>query len=185
MEELNVVSNEKIEESYNGDYIKSIHKIGTVIMIAILIASFVPAFYVSFILGYFPGIVIIATVAFTTFSMNFFYWFLEPVMYFPMIGVTGSYISFVSGNISTMRIPAALAAQSAVNASPGTKKAEMAGALGMVSSVVVNIAILFFVILVGDELLAVMPEAIKNSLQFAVPGLYGAFLIILGTRLKR
>lgn len=179
------ISGEKIDELYNGRYIKDVHKIGTTIMLTLMVVTFIPAFYVSFVLGYFPGWGLVSAAFATTIGMNFFYWFLEPVIYFPMIGITGVYIGYVSGNVSTIRIPAALAAQSAIDAEAGTKKAEFAGVLGMVSSVVVNFIVLGIVIFAGAEIIKIMPPVVEDSLQFALPGLYGALVFILAARLKK
>ena len=44
-------------------------------------------------------------------------WFVEPISYFPIVGVAGTYMAFVSGNISNLRIPCAMIAQKAAMSS--------------------------------------------------------------------
>lgn len=177
-------SPEEVEALYKNDYIKGIHKIGTTIMLLLLVVSFAPALYLSYVKGMHPGWAAIGSAAVALVGINLFQWILEPVLYFPMIGITGSYIGFVAGNITPMRIPAAVAAQNAVEAKPGTKKGEFAGVMGIVASVLVNFIVLGIVVTFGTFLLSVMPEGVNNALQFALPGVYGALLMTFIARLK-
>lgn len=177
-------TSEEIEKVYKEDYIKGIHKIGTTIMLLLLIVSFMPALYLSYVKGMHPGWGAIGTAALALIGINVFQWILEPVLYFPMIGITGSYIGFVAGNITPMRIPAAVAAQNAVDAKSGTKKGEFAGVMGIVASVVVNFIVLGIVVTFGTYLVSIMPKGINDALQFALPGVYGALLVTFIARLK-
>ena len=38
-------------------------------------------------------------------------WIVEPISYFPIIGVSGTYMAFISGNVRNLRIPCAMVAQ--------------------------------------------------------------------------
>lgn len=178
------MSHEEVDSLYNNEYIKGVHKIGTATMLILLLVSFMPAMYLSFFRGMHPGWDVIAKAALALVGINVFQWILEPVMYFPMIGITGSYIGFVAGNITPMRIPAAVAAQSAVEAKPGSKKGEFAGVIGIVSSVVVNFVVLAVVIVFGTYLVSILPDGVNNALQYALPGVYGALLVTFIARLK-
>ena len=175
---------EEINQLYETEYIKHVHKIGTFTMLTLLVISFLPALYLSYVKGMHPGWAVIGTAAVALIGINVFQWILEPILYFPMIGITGAYIGFVAGNITPMRIPAAVAAQTAVDAQPGSKKAEFAGVAGIVASVVVNFVVLAIVILLGTSLLSIMPQAVDDALQFALPGVYGALLVSFIARLK-
>ena len=175
----------EIEQLYQDDYIKSIHRIGTSTMMVLLVISFLPAIYISFVKGMHPGWGVIGKAAITLLGINVFQWIIEPILYFPMIGITGSYIGFVAGNITPMRIPAAIAAQNAVDARQGTKKGEFAGVIGIVASVIVNFIVLAIVIVFGSYLIAILPAAINDALQYALPGVFGALLVtFVSTLLK-
>ena len=119
-------------------YTKNLHKIGTTCMMTLLVLTFLPALYVFVVLGAFPGWGALAGTFAALVGQEVMTWIMEPVMYFPMIGVAGSYICFTAGNITNMRIPCALAAQAAVGATTGTAKGDAASVFGMVGSVVVN-----------------------------------------------
>lgn len=160
-------------------YTKQLHKIGTICMMVILALTFVPALYVFVVLGEFPGWGAL-TATFGALSANeVFTWILEPVMYFPMIGVAGSYICFTAGNITNMRIPCALAAQNAVGASTGSTKGDAAAVFGMVGSVIVNFIALAIVIILGEWLLSILPDVVKQAFDYAMPAVYGSLMIML------
>lgn len=160
-------------------YTKKLHKVGTICMMAILVLTFCPALYVFVVLGEFPGWAALAGTFAALSGQEVLTWILEPVMYFPMIGVAGSYICFTAGNITNMRIPCALAAQNAVGASTGSPKGDAAAVFGMVGSVIVNFIALAVVILLGEWLLSILPEAVKEAFNYAMPAVYGALVIML------
>lgn len=180
-----IMSMSEIEQLYKTDYIRHIHKIGTCTMLALLVISFLPAIYMSFVKGMHPGWGVIGKAAVALLGINVFQWIIEPVLYFPMIGITGSYIGFVAGNITPMRIPAAIAAQNAVDAKQGTKKAEFAGVIGIVASVIVNFIVLAIVIIFGTYLISILPPAVNDALQYALPGVFGALLVTFVSTLFR
>lgn len=161
------------------NYVKNLHKIGTTCMMILLVLTFLPALYVFLILGEFPGWSSLASTLGALAANEVFAWLMEPVMYFPMIGVAGSYICFTAGNITNMRIPCAIAAQNAVGATTGTPKGDAASVFGMVGSVVVNFLALGIVILFGNFLLRIMPEGVKNAFNYAMPAVYGSLLIMM------
>lgn len=185
-EEMNrqILDENEIEKQYQENYIAHIHRIGTVTMIILLIVSFLPAIYVSYVKGFHLGWSVIASAFAALVGINIFQWILEPVLYFPMLGITGTYIGFVAGNITPMRIPAAVAAQNATDSRPGTKKAEFAGVIGVVASVMVNFVVLGIVVVFGTYLIEILPQAVDDALQYALPGVYGALLISFIARLK-
>ncbi len=172
------------DELYQKEYLPKVHRFGTFTMLLVLALSFLPALYFSFVLGFHPGWAVIGQAAITMVGIEVFSWLLEPTLYFSMIGVTGAYIGYVAGNITNMRIPAATAAQTAVDAKLGTRKNEFAGAVGMVSSVIVNFIVLIFVILFGNFILSVLPQAVVDALVYALPSVYGALLVSFIARLK-
>lgn len=182
--EVETAAQEQQDDLYHKKYLPAVHRTGTTTMLIILVLTFLPALYLSFIKGLHPGWTIVAQAAVTMAGIEIFTWIMEPTMYFPFVGVTGSYISFVAGNITSMRVPAATAAQNAVGAKTGTRKAEFAGTLGIISSVIVNFIFLGVVILFGDFLVNILPEGIINAFQYTLSSVYGALLVMFVARIK-
>lgn len=158
------------------EYIKGVHKIGTTSMLATAVMTFIPAVYIWVVYDCFPGMTIISGCIVAMLGQEAVSWFLEPTMYFPILGVTGSYMSSLSGNTTSMRIPVALSCQAAVGAEKGTQKAEMASTIGMASSVFLNLGVLAIVLVFGEFILAILPEAIKGTFNYAVAGVMGAIV---------
>ena len=159
-------------------YIRRIHRIGTTSMMVILLLTFVPVFYIYIAFDAFPGIGVVCTTFCALFAYNAVQWIMEAVLYFPMVGVPGAYICFTAGNILTMRVPCALAAQNAIGAKNGTLRGDMASVFGMLSSVVVNFVFLAIVILFGSYLISILPESVRSAFSYVMPALYGAIVVM-------
>lgn len=181
--EMNEVSQR--ESAVYQEYIRGIHKSGTATLIALLVFTFVPGLYMCIVENAFPGITPILGSIIALVGVEGWSWFVEPTLYFPMLGVTGTYMSYVAGNISNMRIPAATAAQKAVDAKVGTLKSEIAGVIGIIASIVVNFVVLFAVIFFGDALMHILPCIVQQSFDYALPAVYGTVVALLISRIKK
>lgn len=158
------------------EFRKESHKYGRLTVgFGILICILFPL-YLSFIEGYHPGFTLILTSLFSYASIIGIVWFLEPIMYFPVLGVPGTYIAFYSGNISNMCLPAAAASQDAVGVKPGTDKGEIVATLGISMASLVNKIILIPIILTGLWILTIIPESVQNIFPFVLPAIFGAVL---------
>lgn len=170
---------ENVHDDLYAEYLRRIHTVGTRIMLLILLLTYVPAVILCVFYDGFPGTYAFAATVAAMLGMESYSWFFEPTMYFPILGVTGTYLCFASGNITNMRIPAATAAQNAVDATIGTRKSEMAGVLGIIASVVVNFLVLLTVILFGDYLMRVLPAIVETAFDYALPAVYGTILVTM------
>jgi hypothetical protein len=144
-----------------------------------MVLCLMPALYLSFVLGAFPGAGPILTGLLAIATIVGIMWVVEPVSYFPVLGVCGTYISFLSGNIGNMRMPVVISCQSAIEAEAGTRKAEVAAVLGIVVSVLVNLVFLIALVLIGSALIAVLPAPVAEAIKaYTLPALYGAVVIM-------
>jgi hypothetical protein len=141
----------------------------------ILVTLMVPL-YLSFVLGFHPGWNVIISGFATYASIIALVWVIEPVSYYPVLGVSGTYLGFLTGNIGNMCLPCASIAQSVVGAEPGTKKGEITASLAIAAASLVNIIILLFVILGGSYLLSLLPESVVNSFRFVLPAIFGGVI---------
>ena len=104
-------------------------------------------------------------------------WFVEPISYFPIIGVSGTYMAFISGNIGNLRIPCAMVAQKVAGVEPGTNEGSIVATLGMAVSIVVNVAILTAGVIAGAQALQQLPASVVSALQLLLPALFGAIFM--------
>lgn len=104
-------------------------------------------------------------------------WIIEPISYFPIIGAAGTYMAFITGNISNLRIPCAAVAQKVAGVEPGTRQGNIVATLGIAISVIINIAILIFGVFAGSFLLNRLPASVTNALNYLLPALFGAIFV--------
>ncbi len=72
--------------------------------------SLIPPLYISFVLDAHPGWGVIATGLVGYASFIGIMWVLEPITYYPTLGVAGTYLAFLTGNIANMCLPCSSAA---------------------------------------------------------------------------
>lgn len=174
-----------IEEYYAGTFIPAAHKVGRVTLGIAIVASLFPALYLSFVLGGFPGTGIIVGAFLAVAAFVGIAWVVEPLSYFPMLGVSGSYMSFLSGNIGNMRLPVVISCQNAIGAEIGSTKAEIAAVLGIAVSVIINLIFVVALVLLGNLILAAMPPVLKTMLEnYTFASLYAAVFIMFFTNAK-
>jgi len=172
------VLKEKSNTSLEGIvlYYNRIHFWGRLIIWLVILLSILLPLYLSFVLGYHPGWgpIIAAYITFAT--LMGLGLTMEPILYYPTLGVSGTYLAFLTGNISNMCLPSAAAAQHSIGADPGTKKGELAATLGIGAASLVNIAILIPIIFGGSYLLSILPESAQSMLQYILPAIFGGIL---------
>lgn len=86
----------------------------------------------------------------------------EPIIYSPMVGVNGMYLSFLTGNLSNLKIPCVVKAQEIAGTKRGTEEDEIVATIAIATSSLVTILIIGVIVLC----LAVIPnltEKIDNA----------------------
>lgn len=155
------------------EYIKSITKIGRTTMLLGAIASLLPAFIMTFVFGFNPGIGAILAGAISQISVSGAFYFSEPISYFPIVGRAGLYMGFLSGNLVNMRIPAAVSAVESSGYKSGTNEGNIMGTIGIGVSIWVGIIFLLLSIFAGQTVLASLPEGFTRMLTLIIPALFG------------
>ena len=106
------------------------------------------------------------------------YWavgFIEVFTYVPMLGAGGAYLSFVTGNISNLKLPCALNAMEKTDVIPGSEEAELISTISIaVSSIVTTIIILLGVILIVPLKPVLESETLAPAFNQILPALFGA-----------
>ena len=130
------------QDYYNKEYVPQVNKIGKITGYLGVLLSFTPALVLAIIYGILPKPAALLTAFISGASAFGVLWFVEPISYFPVVGAAGTYMAFLSGNISNMRIPCASMAQVAADVEPGTEKGSVVATLGMAVSIVINVSVL-------------------------------------------
>lgn len=159
---------------FHKEYIPSIIRLGRFTNLMGVLIGLLPGLALIFIFGLYPQPQHILTGFLLIASMEGVFWFIEPVSYYGVLGIPGTYMSFLSGNISNLRMPVAIAVQNAAEVEPGSEKGTIISTIGIAVSVVVNVLLLTVGVILGSSVLSLVPESITMALTNIVPALFGA-----------
>ncbi|SHK86277.1 hypothetical protein [Hespellia stercorisuis] len=170
---------------YKDEYVPKVNKIGKITGYLGVLVSFTPALVLALVFGILPKPAALLTAFVSGASAFGVLWFVEPISYFPVVGSAGTYMAFLSGNISNMRIPCASMAQVSAEVEPGTDKGSIIATLGMAVSIIINVAVLTIGAVLGTSVLAMLPDGVRTALNYLLPALFGALLIQFGIKMKK
>ncbi len=165
------------KQIYEGVFLPDIIKWGRITNVLGLVLAFGPALVLAVVFKLVPPASAILTGFISIASAVGVLWFVEPMSYFPIVGVAGTYMAFLSGNISNLRIPSAAAAQNVAGVQPGSEEGSIIATIGMSVSVLVNIVILALGVFAGTTILANLPENVVQALNYLLPSLFGALFV--------
>ena len=172
------------ENFYSLEYLPKMHRIGKIIGVLAVLASFMPALTLGVVYGLWPDMAALGTAAVSAIASFGVLWFVEALSYYPVVGPVGTYMAFVSGNISNMRIPCASMAQVAADVEPGSDKGSIIATIGMGVSIVINTLVLTVGVIAGSSILSMLPASVVGALNYLLPALFGALLVQFGMKNK-
>lgn len=99
----------------------------------------------------------------------------EVASYAPMVGAGGSYLGFVTGNLSNLKIPCAANARVLANAEIGSKESELVSTISIAVSSIVTTLILFVSLLLMAYVEPLLTDPVlKPAFDNVLPALFGA-----------
>ena len=172
------------KDFFDKEYMPRMNRIGKITGLLGVLASFIPAIVLAVVFGIVPKPAALAT-AFVAGASSFgVLWFVEPISYYPVLGTVGTYMAFLSGNISNMRVPCASMAQVSAEVEPGSEQGSIIATLGMAISIIINISVLTIGVILGSSILSLLPDSIVSALNYLLPALFGALLMQFGINAK-
>lgn len=85
-------------------------------------------------------------------------------------------MSFLSGNIGNLRLPASVAALQAAKEEAGTERGSIIATIGIAVSIIVNVLMLTAGVILGSSILGALPPSVVAALNNILPALFGAML---------
>lgn len=157
---------------------------GVITVIIPMLMCFLPNLYLYIAHGVFPDFSTAMKAWGMIATIYGAFYIVEPLSYYPILGLTGTYISFLSGNIGNLRVPCSAIAQEAVGAESGTPEGEIASTLGVCGSVITNLFFVSLAAVAGAVLLEALPAEIQSAFKlYTVPAIFGAMLGQFGSKL--
>jgi hypothetical protein len=172
----------EIEEIFQKEYDPIAHLIVLTFSIIHIAIFFLPPLYIMF---YFNipvdwAAVGKGTIAVLGFSAPF--WFIEPISYFLVLGIAGTYISFLAGNISNFRLPVSAVAQEVAGVREGSHEGEIVSTLAIVATqVMLTLAALTGAIFV-TMVVKYLPKSFVAAFDWLLPSIWGAIVIQFALR---
>ncbi len=162
-------------EKFFTDFNNGLHRLGRFTMVSvILILSLVPI-AMGWCYGVYPdmegfwsGYAKVAVIYLPVSLVEF-------LVYAPMLGVGGSYLSFITGNVTNMKIPCVMNSKDIAGTQAGTPEDEIISTISTATSAIVTM----LVILVGVLLIVPLQPVLQNEMLLpafnnVVPALFGA-----------
>lgn len=99
----------------------------------------------------------------------------EYLTYTPMLGSNASYLVFVTGNLTNLKIPCAMMSMETAGVKPQTDEGEVVAGLSVATSSIVTLFITFLGMLLIVPLAPVLRNpALKPAFEHLMPALFGA-----------
>ena len=99
----------------------------------------------------------------------------EFLVYTPMLGVGGSYLSFLTGNVTNMKIPCVMNAKDIAGTQPGTAEHEIVSTISVATSAITTTLVIVAGVIALVPLQPVLQqEVLLPAFNNVVPALFGA-----------
>ena len=162
-------------EKFLEDFNNSLHRLGRITMaLTMIVLSAVPFVMAAYFgtkidgNGFLAGFLKVAMIYMPVSLVEF-------LVYAPMLGVGGSYLSFITGNVTNMKIPCAMNAKDIAGTEVGTPENEIVSTISVATSAIVTMLVIVAGVILLVPLQPVLQnEALQPAFNNVVPALFGA-----------
>lgn len=104
---------------------------------------------------------------------------IEVITYTPMLGTGGTYLAFVTGNLTSIKVPSALNAMENAQVKPGTEEGEVISTIAIAtSSIVTTLVIVAGVIGLSALAPILSSEVLAPAFDNILPALFGGLAVV-------
>lgn len=155
-------------------YIDSVHRDGRIWNLSVMVLLLMFPVAVCLMWGVVPEWNSLLVGLLATAPMYWAVGAIETVTFVPMLGAGGSYLSFVTGNISNLKLPCALNALEQNEVSANSEEGEVVSTIAIaVSSIVTTIIIILGVVLIVPLTPILQAPALQPAFDQILPALFG------------
>lgn len=160
-------------------YMDSVHRDGRIWNLAMMVIIIMFPIVVGLIFSAMPDWAAVGKGLIATAPMYWAVGVVETITYIPMLGAGGSYLSFVTGNISNLKLPCALNALESAEADVKSEEGEIVSTIAIaVSSIVTTIIIIIGVALIIPLSPILDNPTLKPAFDQLLPALFGALGVV-------
>lgn len=150
---------------------------GIITMLAACFASILPGIYVYMAYGVIPSASEMTSILGMLCASFLVGWIVQPLTFFPAMGVGGTAVSWTTGNVADLRMPAVTAGQKAAEVEPGTPEGDVMATMSSAVSNFVTVAVLTLFTIGGNTLISFLPESVTNAFSYISPAVFGAIIV--------
>jgi hypothetical protein len=104
---------------------------------------------------------------------------IEVITYTPMLGTCGTYLAFVTGNLTNLKVPSALNAMENSKAKTGTEEGEVISTIAIAtSSIVTTLVVAVGVLLLAKLAPIINSPELKPAFENILPSLFGGLAVV-------
>ena len=160
-------------------YMNSVHRYGKIWGFAILGILFLFPITLSLVFSVVPDWSALAKGALAVAPMYWAVGIIEVITYVPMLGAGGAYLSFVTGNISNLKLPCAIDAMEKANVKSNSEEGEIISTISIaISSIVTTVIILVGVILIVPLTPLLESPTLQPAFAQMLPALFGGLGVV-------
>lgn len=162
-----------------SDYMNKLYKYGAIWNLSVMALLLAFPIAVAVIFGAMPDTkgLIMGLVA--TAPMYWAVAVVEVITYIPMLGAGGSYLSFVTGNISNLKLPCALGALEQAGVKANSDEGEVVSTIAIaVSSIVTTVIIILGVLLLIPLTPVLSSPVLAPAFDQLLPALFGGLGVV-------
>ena len=160
-------------------YLDSVHRSGRIWNISVMLILLAYPLIVGLIFDAPPDMNGLLLGLIATAPMYWAVGIIETFTYIPMLGAGGSYLSFVTGNISNLKLPCAINALEQNDANVNTEEGEIISTIAIAtSSIVTTLIIIVGVILITPLTPILESEVLAPAFAQILPALFGGLGVV-------
>ena len=104
---------------------------------------------------------------------------IEVITYTPMLGTGGTYLAFVTGNLTSIKAPSALSAMENADAKPGSEEGEVISTIAIATSSIVTTIIIVIGVVALSALAPILNSpTLKPAFDNILPALFGGLAVV-------
>lgn len=160
-------------------YLESVHRDGRIWGVALCLVILLLPVAICLVFKTVPNWNALLKGAIAVMPMYWAVGIVEMFTYVPMLGAGGAYLSFVTGNISNLKLPCAIDAMERANVKSSSEEGEIISTIAIaVSSIVTTIIIIIGVILIAPLTPVLESEVLTPAFEQMLPALFGGLAVV-------
>ena len=172
-----------MKENKQLSYMDGVHRDGRIWSLSIMVLMLLYPLAICLIFGAVPDGKGLLMGLVATAPMYWAVGIVETFTYIPMLGAGGSYISFITGNISNLKLPCALSAMEQMGVKANSEEGEVISTIAIaVSSIVTTVIIILGVVLIVPLTPVLNAPVLAPAFAQILPALFGGLGVVFISR---